>query len=681
MPDKEIMLQIRAREEQRAWNALDALVKGQTLSGNEADGLRDAIANLAEDFRATAELYGRAKLKGAQSSHITPLTHAAQQLDQVIKQLEQPRRAPLGQLQPPVESIRKYAGSDLDTLIETPHAFKPGDDQRTCDVVTDGLGCGRFSSHPVHRLTGPLPAGSPQGLDALIADSVAASQSLPVPIPQFSDGGVPTWTSTPDDAVMAGGGRIVTIDNYTPQQPEGEALGVTEQQRDDPAKLAGDLHDRLNGDVAAATEQHIAEMRSEDVVAYLRGDTNELTGGHPLQPRAEDVAMVSRLFDVPAEMLGTPASRVVVGELPEPAMVIDASVGPDFTGGEFTEAIIAARTAREILESHGVTMPLIGQSIPPTPLLSQPGDAGAGYDHSYIPAGGVPLTFNNLLTPVAYVDLPAHISHSQIDGIAECATKYRAGRVHGVPEIPQWALIGGTAFHAIVEHIEQSFTMDGQPMQGDPESWWNRYFDAEIQRTEESSPVPRTRWRASKQGKEHEAWWRAEGPKMVAGYLKARPAERSADLQGKPAIEIELTAAVPTPYGAIPYKAIIDRVTARDAGQLVTVLVIRDYKTGDRMPDSRDQLGEYAQLLRLLGVPSQVKIVGTYFNARKGTWTPEVDLEQDGYSAAWFAYRVAAAHGQKLALTTAPTPARPSSFCGGCPVRWACPVKTPRPTS
>jgi hypothetical protein len=67
------------------------------------------------------------------------------------------------------------------------------------------------------------------------------------------------------------------------------------------------------------------------------------------------------------------------------------------------------------------------------------------------------------------------------------------------------------------------------------------------------------------------------------------------------------------------------------------------------------------------------RILGQYFDARRGTWTEPVDLLQ-AHPFEAFQYRVTAAHAQKRALTTGPTPARKSDFCGGCAVRYACPI-------
>jgi hypothetical protein len=588
------MKQIREREEWRPWDALDAFITAGNNGANDEAALAAALDAIVNNWYVTAELYGKAKLKGAQSTYIVPLRHAAAELDKVIKALHGPRPDAAAE-SPRFERIAIEAGLD-----EPVHAFEvaAGGSGVTCTAMVerDGHGdqCGRYASHPAHRIDGPTERPS---LDQLIAD--------------------------------AAGRESITVDYKTPP-PQVDAS-------------------------------------TEDVQAYLRGETNSLPGPDPGPSTVHDATHV-----------------------------LDA----DATEAEIQKMTFAAR-------EEGAKMQL-PTSTPPVPLLGQPGDAGAGYSPTYVPPGGVPLTFAELMTPVPVTALPPHLSHSQIETIGDCPTKYRAQRlptaVEGttIPQIPQWALIGGSAFHAAVEAWERLMLggniTPGLSVQRDairtgsdhvPGPWdmdcdatWRYFFEAECAKIEASSPVPRSMWRASKQGAEGETWWNANGPEMLRRYLAARPDEPTATLPTGPpdvmgaledAIEIERLVTVPTPYGLIPYKAILDRVTVRNTAD-VTTLIIRDYKTGDRLPDSTSQLGEYANVLRLLGVPPQVKILGTFFNARRGTWTPEVDLDEL-WPAEWFTYLVTSAESQRRALTSGPTPARPSLFCGGCSVRWACPIK------
>lgn len=634
MPDKEIMLQIRAREEARPWLVADALISADVDRDNAPAALREALTVLAADWHETASLYERAKGKGFKTIHVDPLRHAAQQLDEVIKGLDQPRRAPLGQIQP-VSAPPATDGEVNPATSDFPPAECPNVAAKHAHPAHGWIGGPQGLQDPLHargwrwcsgHIGGPTERS---GLDALIAEAQARHNDL-----------ADITVTVPEQRGPA----------------EGEALGVTDAQRGDTSKLIGDVFDSM-------VLKPSAPITGDDVAAFLSGAVAELPGPPP----------------PPSTVRNTDPTT---GEAIEPPADPFAEIEP-----------APITTARENIATMD---PAIAAAIPPVPLLGQPGDAGAGYGVSYVPPGGVPATFAELLQPVPAAALPPHLSHSQIDTVGQCGVKYRLTRV-GRPEdrdggadwpetlheVPEWSHIGGNTFHAIVEMLEQRWAQNpaaAPPRDDENEMLWSTYFEVEIGKIEASSPVPRARWRASKQGAEGETWWRANGPLMIARYLAARPAEPTALLPDPAAgaalaIEIERTVQVPTGYGPIAYKAILDRVTLRyDPATGVTTYVIRDYKTGASMPSDPQQLGEYANVLRLLGVPPTARIVGTFFNARKGTWTPEVDLDA-AYPAEWFQYYITTGYAQRLALTAGPTPARPSSFCGGCTVRWACPVK------
>jgi hypothetical protein len=331
---------------------------------------------------------------------------------------------------------------------------------------------------------------------------------------------------------------------------------------------------------------------------------------------------------------------------------------------------------RDTLTADGHRPPGLTQA----PTLGQPGDMGTGYSHAYVPTGGRAVTYAELLTPVPAASLPAHLSHSQGNTIGDCATKYRLQRVEGLPQIPQWANIGGTAFHAAVEALEWTIVRrpDSVPITKigelfDCDGAWKHHFEGQITAVAMTTPVPQSVWRAARKGAEGEQWWRVNGPLMLRRYLDARPDESTMSLPAGAGIEYDTTVDVPTAYGPIPFNAKIDRVTTRAYPD--TTIVIRDYKTSYERPTDTTQLGDYAWMLRLAGVTDP--ILGTYFDARRGEWTEPVDLLA-AHPFEAFQYRVTTAHAQKLALTTGPTPARPSSYCGGCAVRYACPVMAAR---
>jgi hypothetical protein len=447
----------------------------------------------------------------------------------------------------------------------------------------------------------------------------------------------------------------------------------------------------IGGTAVALAERPV----SDGVEAYLKGEVDTLPGlaealvpnsitdycsdcdhdthrcygcGEPVEHGKYACAQCEIIHAPEAERIDHPALA------PEPITVtVVDNPRVDMTSGDWNAPTMPKTWESDTLTADGHRPP----GLPQAPTLGQPGDMGTGYSHSYIPAGGRRATYAELLTPVPAASLPPHLSHSQTRDVGDCATKYRLQRVELLPQIPQWANIGGTTFHAAVEAIER--TVAGRPVPTvsfeafDVEQAWAHHFAEVIATTQAVSTVPQSMWRSSRKGAEGEQWWRVNGPLMLRRYLDARPDDVTitTDSGGTPAIEWEVTADVPTPYGPIPFKAALDRVTSDSTG----AIVIRDYKTSYERPTDTTQLGDYAHALMLAGVNlhGATRILGQYFDARRGTWTEPVDLLQ-AHPFEAFQYRVTAAHAQKRALTTGPTPARKSDFCGGCAVRYACPI-------
>lgn len=467
----------------------------------------------------------------------------------------------------------------------------------------------------------------------------------------------------------------------------GEVAALANALRDGPTPPAADplatpappppngrpLADRsgLDALIADSVAQHRGEVgerqpdgslltRSDEVTAYLAGVIDELPGP-PLGPST----VTNTFLDLASPTTGA----VEVIEVARGAAIVPHGV---MVGG-IDHTDVWAYDQRSLREKQ--------VDAAQVPVLGQAGSNANDYDTRYVPPGGTALTFADLLTPIAAAYLPSYLSHSQINTVGDCAAKYRMQRVAALPQIPQWANIGGSTLHAAIEGIERMIIRAGFGIDlanYDTEVTWKHHFEEEVARVAATSPVPEVRWRSSRRGAEGRTWWEVNGPLMLRRYLDARPAEPTADLPEAPlstqrsAIEYEITADdIPTPYGPIPFVAKIDRVTVNPN---TGTLTIRDYKSSYERPTDITQLGEYAWALRFgLGVPEHVKIMGTYFDARRGEWTEPVDLAE-AYPFEAFQYRLTVAHAQKLALTTGPTAARPSSYCGGCPVRYACPV-------
>lgn len=306
--------------------------------------------------------------------------------------------------------------------------------------------------------------------------------------------------------------------------------------------------------------------------------------------------------------------------------------------------------------------------------------------------------------PLEALGLPEHLSHSQIDTLQDCGTKYLLQRSEtlDVIEVPQWALIGGNAFHKAIEWFEliaaevkkPQFVKDRLGARGGVAALWSDSLGDVITETALANPdVPQDMWRASKKGLEGYTWWLVEGEGMVRRYVEQRMLEletpwravrRALRLSGEGILqEQRLSPMVEHEYlfdvDGVPFKGVIDQVwditgPTRDipdarAGDIL----IDDAKSGAKVPGDTGQLGEYALWLindrdRSQTLPG--KIWGRFYDARKGTYSEPVDLlERHPWER--FAFEVKAADATKRAGVFQP---RPSTFCGGCSVKHACPI-------
>lgn len=309
------------------------------------------------------------------------------------------------------------------------------------------------------------------------------------------------------------------------------------------------------------------------------------------------------------------------------------------------------------------------------------------------------------------IGLPEHLSHSQRETLGECGTKYVMQRATalGVVQVPQWALIGGTAFHAAAEWFEKLvaevktavFVEDRLRLAGGLGEVWRRHFGQTVTDVAIANPqVPQERWRASDKGREGYTWWLVEGEAMLGRYISMRLGELKDSGATQPWRSIRWTE-VEEPDGngglvanwhpmieheasmhpaGVEYKLVIDQVwevgevpeasDAGIAGMRKGDLLIDDLKSGKSVPVETGQLEEYAMWLSRFGGGQDRRIWGRFYNARKGTYSAPVDLTA---RMDWrrFEFETAAADRQKRSGVFAP---RPTTFCGGCSVKHACPV-------
>jgi hypothetical protein len=241
------------------------------------------------------------------------------------------------------------------------------------------------------------------------------------------------------------------------------------------------------------------------------------------------------------------------------------------------------------------------------------------------------------------VEVPAHMSHSQASNFSGegCPTQYFFERVIGVPSIPGWAQLGGSALHAASEDWDNQY-LAGEVIQ-DPSALQGMFemsFDIEIRKVEEHTPYPQGEWhrsgRQSRESSPHggpnkkdEAWWRRWGPTMLASYVSWRLASPWEIAWLCPEdTEITPTWGIEVPFevemGGVRVLGYIDRVFHQVVDGVDTYLVI-DLKSG-KEPETSAQLGTYrVGLIRRYGVDP---VYGAYWLGGSGGSTSLVDLRK-----------------------------------------------------
>lgn len=173
--------------------------------------------------------------------------------------------------------------------------------------------------------------------------------------------------------------------------------------------------------------------------------------------------------------------------------------------------------------------------------------------------------------------VPPHVSHSSINSYLRCGKAYELDKVRRYPQAPAWWLIGGSAVHKATEWIDKGEWDDT------PEAAFHYALYLEVQKAKELWPDENTWLKAGygarAQGYEH---WAVQGPRYVRQW-----AER---VQSWKWVELDVSTTLPS---GIKIKAYIDRVN-----QIGNLYEMVDLKTGSTRPDSDQQHGIYAVLLR-----------------------------------------------------------------------------------
>jgi hypothetical protein len=431
----------------------------------------------------------------------------------------------------------------------------------------------------------------------------------------------------------------------------------------------------------------VALGMDDSVAAYLSGATHEL--GEPLT-REEALDRTQQAIDDLTVLVSRGGLPVRHEDGETMSITHHTSNGTPYTVSGQTAVI-------ERLGTHLATESTVHQEVDASmpdvhaePLAPMFTDSSAPTSRTRpVPpsmVGKDPATWAELARPVEPLCVPDHMSPSQLSTLDTCPAQARLSRYEGMPGIPLWGAVGGTAFHRAVEEIERDVAVNGWECLADylaPKgpNVWNKAFHAVVAEEIAKSGVPMTDWYASASGKENYSWWLVEGGEMVKRYVTYRVRHDDGRKvlilpDGRPAIELELT----LDLGALPVKVILDIVWQLPDGSLE----IWDHKT------RRDYMGPIVDTIQLgtqghaldqvmtdqlpdiahwqLGAPSQ--ITARYFDARKGQLTDAFDpLDRHPIEELEMRY----ADGDDKRRNRPAIPVR-SNLCKACPVAYLCPV-------
>ena len=267
-------------------------------------------------------------------------------------------------------------------------------------------------------------------------------------------------------------------------------------------------------------------------------------------------------------------------------------------------------------------------------------------------------------------------SPSQVTAYYECGTRYWLERVERTSEVPAWWNIGGNAFHEAIRWWEFDHAEGVTHSEDETARKFELAFADELAKVvlaNVGSNIRPSDYRAARGGLEDRDWWRDNGPAMAADYVTGQRGRTAEVLRlGPDVLALELGFTVD--LGGIPVRGFLDQALILPGTGAV---VVRDYKTGSRVPDDPLQLQIYAiALRRVFGVDRP--IWGAYWRARRSTKREPgetqpvlIDVDDVEPIVAWRVREMDRAERASV------YPARPSSFCNSCGVRGLCPVMGP----
>ena len=158
------------------------------------------------------------------------------------------------------------------------------------------------------------------------------------------------------------------------------------------------------------------------------------------------------------------------------------------------------------------------------------------------------------------------------------------------------------------------------------EQAWLSALDATVAKKVDETGYDLAQWRTAgrptkaKPNGEDLDFWKEDGLGQLHAYsLWLSTTDWTlVDFDGEPAVEMPVSCT----FGDVPVRGFIDGIWATPEGQLVIV----DYKTGSRTPDSLLQLGLYAASLEQMGYPRPP--LGAFYMTRKHEMTKPESLDR-----------------------------------------------------
>lgn len=333
----------------------------------------------------------------------------------------------------------------------------------------------------------------------------------------------------------------------------------------------------------------------------------------------------------------------------------------------------------------------IGPTVtPPMPSYAV-NDTVAGVDPFSDPAGRnnmTRLTWAQYEAAVLQLEPSEHMSNSKLEQLGKCGVAYaldRTGRRGLTPaQRPQWATIGGTAFHSAVRALEEITVVTGEAATDIEPDWWVWHLDnaLDVALSEHEGKYTEHDVRASKKGLEGRDWWRVEGQRMVRRYLAYHDAawrqnnrlvmlgQTGPDTPPLPATEVEFHLDFGRPGVPVIVHGFIDSLwySRPAAGAPVTVRLV-DWKSGSTEGSMLQRAGYTWAAIRSLGIVGP--ILSANWDAREAGYTPWVDATLvHPWEKMVTLYSVASTMDKANLFLPNPTP-----WCNGCSHEAYCPTR------